>query len=223
VYSKLTHWILFLVVLLAVDSSSASAQTIYGSLAGDIIDASGAAVPGAAVVVRNINTGIERRDKTDASGFWRIPSLDVGTYEVTATATGFGTVIQGPIVVDAAVERKIEFSLKPSSQTTTVTINSQAPLIEATTSQLSGMENAKQILELPTGGNTDTLAKLMAGVAQNNPGVCCSHYSVNGGSERSNHYTIDNADNNDPGSTEFHGRLHSATGGRHSGVSLDYQ
>jgi hypothetical protein len=198
---KLTKSILIFAALLALVCLNSAAQTIYGSLTGDVLDSSGAAIAGATVTIREVNTGIERRVTTDNSGFWRAPSLAIGRYDVTATAPGLEKVVQTSIDVDAATERKLEVSLKPSAQAAEVTINAQSPLIEATKSQLSGEESGKEALELPTGGNTDILAKLMAGVSQNNPGVCCSHYSVNGGSERSDHYTIDNADNNDPGST----------------------
>jgi outer membrane receptor protein involved in Fe transport len=200
-YCKLTKSILMLVAMFALGCMNSVAQTIFGSLTGDVLDSSGGAIAGATVTIREINTGIERRITTDSSGAWKAPSLAIGQYEVTATAPGLEKVVQSPISVDAATERKIEFSLKPSAQGAVVNINSQSPLIEATKSQLSGEESGKEALELPTGGNTDVLAKLMAGVSQNNPSVCCSHYSVNGSSERSQHYTIDNADNNDPGST----------------------
>ncbi len=198
---KIAKLALTMVVLLLLDPRLGKAQTIFGSLTGDVLDSSGAAVVSATVTIQNVNTGLDRTVTTDSAGHWRVPSLAIGQYKVTATANGFETVVQIGINVDAATERKLEFSLKPSAQSATVTIDEQSPLIEATKSQLSGSVSSKEVLELPTGGNTDVLAKLMAGVSQNNPGVCCAHYSVNGGSERSDHFTIDNATNNDPGST----------------------
>ena len=192
---------LFLFAFFVLGPCSLSAQTIFGSLTGDVVDSSHTGVPGAAITVRNLGTGVERHDTTDASGFWRIPSLPPGQYAVSAEAKGFAKEVQSPVIVDAAIERKLEFSMRVSSQTTTVSVTGQSPVIEATKSQLSDTVHSEAILELPTTGNTTILAELMAGVAQNNPGVCCSLYAVNGSSERSDHYTIDNATNNDHGST----------------------
>ena len=101
--------------------------------------------------------------------------------------------MESPIIVDAAIERKLKFSLRVSTyQTTTVSVTGQSPVIEATKSQLSGTVQSDAIIELPTAGNTTILAELMPGVAQNNPGVCCSLYAVNGSSERSDRSAIFN-------------------------------
>ncbi len=161
---QLTKSILILVALAALSCLNLAAQTIFGSLTGDTLDSTGGAIANATVTIRELNTGIERSITTDASGFWRVPSLAIGQYSVSATAAGFDKVVQSPVDVDAATERKIEFALAPSTQATVINITAQSPLIEATKSQLSGDENAKTILELPTGGNTDILAKLMPGV-----------------------------------------------------------
>jgi hypothetical protein len=200
-YIKIAKLLFLTATLLVSDCRLGIAQTIFGSLTGDVLDPTGTSIAGATVTVQNVNTGLERTATADSLGIWKVPSLATGQYRATAAAKGFETVVKTGINVDAATERKLEFSLKPSAQASTITIEEQSPLIEATKSQLSSSATSKQILELPTGGNTDVLAKLMAGVSQNNPGVCCAKYSVNGGSERSNHYTIDNATNNDPGST----------------------
>src|SRR5713226_6217036 len=93
-YSKLTKTVVLLLILFVVACLPSMAQTIFGSLTGEVLDASGAAVVGATVIIRNVNTGIERTTTADSSGFWRTPSLVIGQYEVSVTAPGFEKVVQ---------------------------------------------------------------------------------------------------------------------------------
>ena len=67
------------------------AQIVGGSIGGTITDASGAAIPGAAVVIRNQETGSERHLITSGEGLYSAPSIPVGRYSVSATKDGFAT------------------------------------------------------------------------------------------------------------------------------------
>ena len=182
------------------------AQTIFGSLSGTVTDSSGSVISGAHIVIRNLGTDLTREATSDSEGFWRVPALAVGNYQLEISASALQQVRQGPIAVNAAVERKIDIALQPSSTKTVVDVQEQAPLIEATDSQLAGSVDSKAIFVLPTGGNTTTLASLMPGYSSSNT-QCCSGYSINGGRARANHFTVDGADNNDPGSTGAYQQL----------------
>ena len=82
-------WVLLLISATAFFSLPiASAQTITGSIAGDVTDSSGAVVPNATVTVENVN-GSHTNGETSSSGSYRIPQLPIGTYKVTAAAEGF--------------------------------------------------------------------------------------------------------------------------------------
>ena len=74
--------LLLLAVLIAASASSASAQTLYGSLVGNITDPSGAAVPGATVVVTNPDTGFTRQAATDERGAYQFANLLPGRYDM---------------------------------------------------------------------------------------------------------------------------------------------
>ena len=63
-----------------------------GTIVGTVTDASGAAVPGAAVQVKNSGTGVTQSTTSDAQGRYRAPELIIGTYEISASKTGFSTV-----------------------------------------------------------------------------------------------------------------------------------
>lgn len=194
--SRIQVWVL-LAALMAIFVSIATAQTIYGSLAGTVTDPSGSVIPGADVVVRGMDTGLVREIKTDSSGFWRVPSLAPGRYQVEATSKGFEKIIRGPLMVDASVERALDVTLKPSATAETITVSEEVPLIEATRSQISRGVDAHRVLELP-GQNTQAgLALLMPGAAPNNNGRPGSGFVINGARSRSNNFMLDGANNND--------------------------
>ena len=78
----------FLTVLLLV-AGVVSAQT--GKIGGKVSDQQGGVLPGATVVVRNVNTGLSLTQVTNAAGIYNFPSLDPGSYRVEVSLTGFNT------------------------------------------------------------------------------------------------------------------------------------
>lgn len=185
------------IAVMLVTGAPAYSQTVNGSLTGTVLDQSGAVIPSADVVVKSIDQGTVREFKTDLNGFWRVPSLPPGRYQVEVTSKGFEKIIRGPIQVDASVEREVDFTLKPSGTSEVVTVTEEAPLIEATRAQISKGVETKRILELP-GQNTLTgLALLMPGAAPNQNGRPGSGFVINGARSRSNNFMLDGANNND--------------------------
>ena len=70
----------------------ASAQsTTSGDISGDLLDPTGAAIPGAKVVVKSTSTGETKTVTSNASGSYRVSLLTPGTYQVTVTAAGFSS------------------------------------------------------------------------------------------------------------------------------------
>ncbi len=84
---------LILGLLGAVLSGTGHGQTVTGNLDGHVTDPAGAAVPGVQVVARSAATGVERTAQTNGVGYFEIPFVPIGTYDVTATATGFATLV----------------------------------------------------------------------------------------------------------------------------------
>src|SRR5438045_7211532 len=93
------------VVAMALLAVPSSAQVLYGSLTGNVTDASGAAVPGVKVEVLNVATGSVKQGTSDDRGTYLFSDLQHGTYKVTVSAPAFGTrvfdnavVSQDPVV-----------------------------------------------------------------------------------------------------------------------------
>src|SRR5579863_4075103 len=105
--------VLFLVgLLVAISGISARAQYENGSLIGTIHDATGAVVANANVTVTNVNTGIAANVKTDDSGDYEVPSLRVGTYSITAEASGFAPAEAKNISIAVGGRSRIDLTLK---------------------------------------------------------------------------------------------------------------
>ena len=97
--------ILILAILL-LGSISAMGQTGGGgTIQGTVTDPGGAVVPGATVVATNVATSVETTKQTNDAGIYRISPVPPGEYKVVVSFTGFQTVIQEKVIVDALSRR----------------------------------------------------------------------------------------------------------------------
>jgi len=179
------------ILLTSLVMIGAWAQTFRGSIVGNIVDATGAAVPEVTVVAVNQGTGLTREVVASASGDFAMPDLPLGLYNVTVTKTGFTTQkIDG---VEVAVSRTSNLAIKlsVSQQATTVEVSAAAATIETTSSTLASVVGPRMVQDLPMNGRDfRQMLKL-------SPGVSPSSSSVNGMRTSGNNYQIDGADNND--------------------------
>ena len=80
-------------------ASLAEAQLTRGTITGTVTDQSGAAVPGAAITITNVDTGVARTSETGTTGRYEAPGLPAGNYEVSARLAGFQTSIRSGIAL----------------------------------------------------------------------------------------------------------------------------
>jgi carboxypeptidase family protein len=143
-----------------------AAQGTTATVLGTVTDASGAAVPEAAVQVKNVNTGITQSVSADGQGRFRVPDLGVGDYEVQASKTGFSTVVRRGITLTVGAQSVVDFSLPVGQQQQTVTVEGQVSQVETTNAAISTFTSEKQMRELPLNGrNFEQLIQLAPGVA----------------------------------------------------------
>src|SRR6187200_2983901 len=90
---------LMLVVMGGMTLSTAHAQVLYGSILGTVRDPSAAVLPGANVVVTNVETKATRETVTDAAGAYQFSTLQPGTYTVVVHVTGFRTFTRADVPV----------------------------------------------------------------------------------------------------------------------------
>jgi hypothetical protein len=195
---------LIFAALLVLAATPAWGQTFRGTILGIVSDATGAAVPGATVTVRNVDTGLLRTTETQADGSYRVPELPIGTYDVTVEKTGFQTSITSSVRVDVAAERHVDSALKPGEVKEQITVSGEAlPLIEITNATLGGTLTQETVKDLPINGRDYTkLIYLNPGVAGSPDQITDSpgsfgEFSMNGARGRSNNYLLDGTDMND--------------------------
>src|ERR1700726_1057995 len=124
---------LLFAALLVLAAAPAGAQTFRGTILGIVTDATGAAVPGATVTVRNVDTGLVRTTETQADGSYRVPELPIGTYDVTVEKADFQRAVTSGVKVEVAAERRVDSALKPGAVKEQITVSGEElPEIETT-------------------------------------------------------------------------------------------
>ncbi len=157
-----------LAVSLLVVPVTGWAQSDSGSLDGHVFDETKAAVPGATITARNVNTGLSRSVTSSANGTYRIGSLPAAEYEVTAELTGFAKQVR-KLVLQVASTVSADFSMSVSAQTETVTVTGETPLISATTSDVGQVITSAMVENLPMNGRKfQDLSLLVPGTRPSN-------------------------------------------------------
>src|SRR5450759_4937171 len=173
-----------------------SAQNITGYIVGNITDASGSAVPGSVITVRNIGTNVTVEATADSSGTYSVPNLFAGNYGIEVKKVGFQTVTVKSVQLLAAQTVRQDFTLQVGQVQQEIAVTAQAPLIHTDNNTIGSTIQAKQLSNLPLATRSiDGLLALAPGVATSgsNPRISGSNYW--GG----NNYTLNGVSSNDIG------------------------
>jgi len=136
-------------------SLAAQNVVLMGAIAGRVTDRSGAVVPGASVVARNLATGVEQSAETDHSGLYQFPAVMPGTYSVVASNKGFRPVeVFARVVVGNPTVQ--DFALQVGSGTEAVNVIGTAPLLRPGESSASTVLQRSLTDELPLNGRKYT-------------------------------------------------------------------
>ena len=188
--------------LLIQMNSPVVAQTSQGSLAGNVVDSSGAVIAGAAVVAVNHDTGA-RHETVSQEGGYRFTSLPIGLYDLTVTREGFSGVTQTGVRVEVSSTSSVNITLNVGGAAQNVTVVAEGETVNAATSDIGTVVNTKQVIELPLAlGGVGALRSPEAftflapgttgpGSANSSNGVFIS--KVNGGQNFGNEILLDGA------------------------------
>ena len=140
--------------LLAFATTTVTAQSAAGLTAinGTITDPTGAIVAGAKVVAKETATGTTREASSTGSGLYSLPNLPVGDYEISVQQTGFKTAVRSDVEPTVGSVLTINIQLEVGGSTETVSVTSDAPVVETSRSQASTAVTQLQIQELPVNG-----------------------------------------------------------------------
>jgi len=142
------------------------AQVVGATLSGTVTDASGAAVPNARLSIRNTATGVTRDVMVDAAGFYTVPNLLPGNYEVRFSAQGFSTEVNNNVTLTVGAQQVLNASLRVGEMSQQVVVTTEAPTVELASSAISEVVEAPTVVGLPLNGRSWTdLANLQPGVS----------------------------------------------------------
>jgi hypothetical protein len=130
-------------------SSIALAQANQGSIAGTVTDQTGAVVVNAKLKAREKSTGSTYETASSSAGLYRFPNINIGTYDVTVSATGFKTYTLSGVVVQVATTAALDVKLNAGEVTETVMVSADAPTVQSESADIGSVVNPKQALELP--------------------------------------------------------------------------
>ncbi len=184
----------------------AQAQAVYGSIFGQVTDASGAAVPNATVTITDQAKGTSVQVKTTQSGEYQVSHLIPDVYDVMVSGPGFKPAATKGIQVSADAAAKIDLSLSIGNASETVTVTEEAPQLKTDRADVAQIFDEKTVSELPIQGrNFANLEMLIPGAqvmgwsqnsaedAQGSPTVQIAGQSFSGVD-----YELDGAANQDP-------------------------
>ena len=175
------------------------AQAETGQITGIVTDASGAAIPKAAVTIRNVDAGTTRTTVGSDQGSYTITNIQPGNYEVSVTATGFNTLKQ-TIVLTVGAKIAVDAKLSVGTTSTTVEVSEVAPEIKTNTETqtISQVIDTKQMLELPTiTRNPYALVVSSGNVSEDDPSGRGAGVAMNGLRSASTNILLDGVANND--------------------------
>ena len=205
-----------MLVLVVLASTPVYAQVAGATLSGTVTDASGAAVPNAKVSIKNSATGVARDVTTDSAGFYSVPNLLPGVYDITVGAAGFSSSVQTGLTLSVGASKALNVALQVGQVSEKVEVTASAPSVELTSSTISGEVDSATERELPLNGRDWTqLATLQPGVTgvrvENGPNNRGNRgygtlLSVSGHQPFENNYRVNGVSINDysngsPGST----------------------
>ena len=187
---------------------AAHAQTSRGTVTGTVLDPSGAAIPGARVTLRGVETGVRLATDSNDTGVYRFDAVDLGIYEIKATHPGFRTYVGSGIGVQANRVTTFDPRLDVGTNETAIEVSAESSELLIKDSPLRGGNfRPRDVRDLPLVSlNPLSLARTLpgaidpsgssiwgAGVGENNG----AGFSINGQRPRGNNFLLDGTENNE--------------------------
>ena len=132
---RLVFSLLLIAVAALALASHLDAQVVGATLSGTVKDASGAAIAGAKVSVKNLATGVERDVDADSAGFYTVPNLAPANYDVSFSAPGFGTQTAN-ITLTVGAQQAVNATLTVGQVNQKVVVSVEAPIVELASSAI---------------------------------------------------------------------------------------
>jgi len=191
--------------------NTTQAQTVTGSITGQVTDPSGALVSGATVTAENVATAVKTTATTNSAGLYTIRFLPIGSYSLTVDDKGFSSAKVAPFPLEINQTAKIDVALKIASTETVVVQGEAHPILNTTDSTLGVTLTTNEIANIPLNGrNFSSLTLYQPGAVATDPtGLTGNNaierntynsgvVTINGNRQQANNYMVEGADNNEP-------------------------
>jgi len=184
-------WLLLCAVLMT--SPMALGQAEQGQITGVVRDSSGAVIRGVKITGKNRETNVVSSTISGDDGYYTLPYLQPGFYNVSAEQNGFSTTAVNGVHITVDLHTTVNLTMKIGNISQTVTVEANAIQLETDNSELGGTVHRQQIIELPQlGRNPYNLIALQPGVlpVYNNAGI---QAQINGGMANTSNVLLDGA------------------------------
>lgn len=166
-------------------------------LQGTVTDAAGGVIPGATLVVTNLETQVSRTGATNSLGRYRFPALPVGSYDLQISKEGFAAFERKGLLLQVGQLVTIDVQMPVATQVQHVVVDAVAPIVEAGQVAAGAVVDRTEIDDLPINGrNFLDFSRTVAGVTAQQTSGEGSGLSFNGQRARSNNLSIDGVENN---------------------------
>jgi hypothetical protein len=158
-------WLVIAFTITSEVARTASAQVLYGSIVGTLTDETGAVVPQAVVTVTHTSTGLSRRATTDERGYYAIPNLQEGSYDLAVSAGGFKPYTQRGIRVPINVVTRVDAVIQVGALSENVTVDATPAMLQTAKADVSVELDARTVQNVPLSNyrNYQTLINLVPG------------------------------------------------------------
>jgi hypothetical protein len=194
--------ILFAVVICVAFGATAFGQT--AQITGRISDQGGAVIQSARVTVTNEGNGFKRETYSNDEGYFTVPSLLPGSYQVSIQKEGFKPILQTGLVLQVEQVARLDYTLQAGTVTDAVEVQSDAVALDSETASIGQIVSQRQVTQLPLNGrNFLSLLFLNGGTVETNGEQGAmrqgagSAISINGARPTSNNYLLDGTSNTD--------------------------
>jgi hypothetical protein len=183
------------------------AQFDSATVLGSVKDASGAYIPGAALTLKNVETGVTATTRTGADGNYQFMNVRIGRYRITAEQQGFSQGVVEDVALTVNAHQRVDVILQVGAVSDKVVVTGAVDLLESDSSEKGQVIGADQIENLPLNGRAySDLTLLAPGVVESNSngiGTAAREgsFNVNGLRNTGNNFQLDGVDNNAYGSS----------------------
>jgi outer membrane receptor protein involved in Fe transport len=197
----------FLWLAITVLPIFALGQMYFGGIVGTVTDPSGAAIPGASVVVLDTGTSASFRTSTNAEGEYQMLHLVPGVYSVTSEMHGFKRTVVTDVRVEVSSTTTANVRMAVGAVTQSVTVTAATPLLNTTSGTVGTVVNSQFTVELPLATRNYTqLLELVPGSIPEGPNDSIaggSQYSISGNQSQQNNFQMDGTNDNETMFAQF--------------------